>query len=375
MMTIDSYINYVKSATDKRLQKLKGVIEARGLSALLLFEGDPIAYKVALTNHFNATLLLRDDIYVLTDPTLYHEALSECPWDVVLVENFTLGELAKKILSLLKEYSQSSKLVIGINKMWGRTRLSFLYVDLLDVLRSRGIGVIDATDLLATVFDKPFEEELPIIEWISDVASQALETIEQSLKPGMREYEVAAIADKVLDENGIVDRWFPTIVVSGPRAASPHAKTSIRRISPGDPVVVDLGPIWMGYDGCIANTFIVGRSEYWEEIINKVIHLLHLGLKQARPGTQVRVLDDIPRNELKKQGLPDYPHLTGHPIGGFYKPVIADFINYKLETNMVFAYEPAIYIPGKGGVRIEPHILITKNGYEILTKFHKALIA
>jgi len=191
----------------------------------------------------------------------------------------------------------------------------------------------------------------------------------------MHEYEVTAIADKVLDENGIANRWFPTIVASGLRAASPHAKTSTRRIYPGDPVIVDLGPFRMGYDGCVAYTFIAGRSKYWENILEKATYALSLGLEQAKPGTSVRVLDGIPRSKLRKPGLPGYPHLTGHPIGGFYKPVIAGFIGYKLETNMVFAYEPATYIPGKGGVRIEPHILIAQNGYEILTEFYKARIA
>lgn len=368
----------MKLATERRLRKLKEVIEVKNLSGLLLFEGDPVAYKIALTNHFNVVLVLRENTYVLTDLTLYYEALSESPWDVVLVENFTLGELAKKILSLLKEREERGvprRLVIGVNKAWGRTRLSFLYTDLLGVLHSQGVEVTDATELLALVFDKPFEEELKIIKWISDAASQALQAIEESLRPGIREYEIAAIADKVLDENGIIDRWFPTVVASGPRTASPHAKTSTRRISYGDPVIVDLDPFWMGYDGCVAHTFIVGQSEYWKEIFGKVVEAIRLSLKEAKPGVPVRVLDEVPRRELRKQGLPDHPHLTGHPVGGFYKPVIADFIDYKLEVNMVFAYEPSTYIPGKGGVRVEPHILITQDGYEILTEFHKIRVA
>jgi len=61
-------------------------------------------------------------------PTLYHEALNESSWDRVLVENFTLEELAKKLLSLLKEY-QAHRIpqgpIIGVNKAWRRTRLSF----------------------------------------------------------------------------------------------------------------------------------------------------------------------------------------------------------------------------------------------------------
>ncbi len=130
----------------------------------------------------------------------------------------------------------------------------------------------------------------------------------------------------------------------------------------------------MGYGGCVAHTFVVGQNKYWEEVVEKVAHALQQGLKRVKPGTPAHVLDEVPRRELSKNDLPSYPHLTGHPVGGFYKPVIADFISYSLETNMVFAYEPATYIPGEGGVRIEPHVLVTSKGHEILTPIHKELL-
>ncbi len=41
----------------------------------MLFEGDPIAYKIALTSHINIVLETRDNVYVVSDPTLYHEAV------------------------------------------------------------------------------------------------------------------------------------------------------------------------------------------------------------------------------------------------------------------------------------------------------------
>ncbi len=90
----------------------------------------------------------------------------------------------------------------------------------------------------------------------------------------MRECEVAAIIDRVLDENGIIDSWFSTIVVSCLRVASLHAKTSSRKIRYGDPVIINMRPVWMGYDGCIAYTLIAGQSQYWEGIIEKVSHAL-----------------------------------------------------------------------------------------------------
>ena len=367
------YLNYVKIATEKRLHKLRHIMKDEGLDSIILFEGDPIAHKTALTNHFNVVLVTHDDIHVVADPTLHHEAVRESPWNVVLVENFTLEELAGRVMNVLRERGKAGKPIIGVNKAWGRTRLTFLYADLIERLRSQGVEVVDATEVLVEVFDEPFEEELPIIKWISNAASKALQAVEEALRPGMHEYEVAAIADKVLDENGIVDRWFTTIVASGPRAAAPHAKTSARRISPGDPVVVDLGPMWMGYDGCVAHTFIAGRNTYWERILEDVVEAIRAGLEQAKPGTPAKVLDEAPLKLLRERGYPDYPHLTGHPVGGFYRPIIADFIEYRLEPGMVFAYEPAVYLRGKGGVRIEPHILVTSQGHQVLTEYHRKL--
>jgi len=367
------YLNYIKIAMEKRLRRLRHVMEDKGLDFIILFEGDSIAYKTALSNHFNIVLIAHDSIYVIVDSALYHEAVSESSWNVVLVEDFTLEELAGKIMNMIRGYREAEKPVVGVNKAWGRSRLTFLYADLIERLCSQGVEVVDATEVLADVFDKPFEEELPIIRWISDIASKALQTVEEVLRPGIRECEVAAIADKVLDENGIVDRWFTTIVVSGPRTATPHAKTSTRKISPGDPVVVDLGPMWMGYDGCIAYTFIAGQNKYWQRVLEDVVEAIRSGLKHVKLGIPVRILDEAPRKLLQSRGYPDYPHLTGHPIGVFYKPVIADFIEYKLEPDMVFAYEPAVYLPGKGGVRVEPHILVTSQGYQILTEYHRRL--
>ncbi len=359
----------LKNIALRRLDVLKRFMEEYRVSALILFEGDGIAYKFSLTQHFNIVLVAPSEIYVFADIALYDEALNESPWEVVLVENFTLSRLAEKIVSVVE--GEGSRIRLGVNKMWGRGKLTFLYMDLLHVLQSRGIEIIDATHVLTEVFSKPYNEEIPVIDWISQVASKALETVYEYLKPGMRECKLASLVDKVLDENGIIDRWFPTIVASGPRTATPHARTSTRRIGYGEPVIVDIGPFWMGYDGCIAHTFVAGRNKYWEEIIEKVKQAVHLGLEHVKPGTPVKTLDEIPRRELRRQGLPDYPHLTGHPVGGFYKPVIAGFIDYTLEANMVFAYEPSTYIQGKGGVRIEPHILVTSHGYKILTEFHE----
>jgi len=61
--------------------------------------------------------------------------------------------------------------------------------------------------------------------------------------------------------------------------------------------------------------------------------------------------------------------LIGHPIGGFCLSVVSHGSNDIIEEGMIFAIEPSIYIKGKGGVRIEHHILARKYQYEISNKY------
>jgi len=89
-------------------------MEAKDLSALILFENDFVAYKLSLTQHFSIVLIKPSDICVPADTALYYEAQGESPWNVIAVENFTLDEPAKRILHLFPE--DISKTRLGVNK-------------------------------------------------------------------------------------------------------------------------------------------------------------------------------------------------------------------------------------------------------------------
>jgi Xaa-Pro dipeptidase len=89
--------------------------------------------------------------------------------------------------------------------------------------------------------------------------------------------------------------------------------------------------------------------------------------------TPAAQIDKIARETIKKAGYKTWPDMktvwTGHPIGGFSSPIITPVSKDEIEEGMVFTVEPGIYIKGKGGARIEHHILAKKNGYEILNKY------
>ena len=119
---------------------------------------------------------------MLADATQYQETLRESPWNVVFIDNFTLNELVRVITSILSRQRRDFKPRLGVNKAWGRGKLTYLYADLIDVLRLRSFEVVDATSILAEAFDKPYEDEIAVIRWISEASSKA-GLLHHTLKP------------------------------------------------------------------------------------------------------------------------------------------------------------------------------------------------
>jgi len=88
-------------------------------------------------------------------------------------------------------------------------------------------------------------------------------------------------------------------------------------------------------------------------------------------------IDQIVRDYIQKKGYGEYfVHSTGHGLGieVHEAPSISSRDNTILQPGMVITVEPGIYIPNLGGVRIEDDVLVTENGYELLTKSTRELI-
>ena len=222
---------------------------------------------------------------------------------------------------------------------------------------------------LRTVKD---EEELKLMAEAARLTELGLEAALEALRPGVREYEVAAEAEYAMRRNGAEGPAFETIVASGPRSAYPHGWSSDRTIREGDLVIIDLGAKHAGYCSDLTRTYVVGKpTEKQLRLYEAVREAQEKALKAVRAGVEAREVDAEARKTLETHGLSKYfVHGLGHGVGLeiHEPPRLNQASKAKLKAGNVITIEPGVYIPGYGGIRIEDTVLVVEEGAERLTK-------
>jgi len=213
--------------------------------------------------------------------------------------------------------------------------------------------------------------EIQLLRKAAQIGSEVALEIPSLLRTGMTELELAAEMEHRMNLHGASGRSFATIVAFGPHAAEPHFEPTEARLKPGQSIVCDFGAIHRRYVSDITRSFHFGpRDAELMAVHDTVEKAQKAALDAIRPGVPARdvhlaaasVIDSSPWKGRLTHGV-------GHSIG----LAVHDGWGYgakaedSIEEGMVFTVEPGIYLPGKGGVRIEDDVVVTKTGYEFLT--------
>jgi Xaa-Pro dipeptidase len=113
-----------------------------------------------------------------------------------------------------------------------------------------------------------------------------------------------------------------------------------------------------------------------ERIHDAVLAANQAGRLAARPGMPAQEVDRAARRIISQAGYGEFfIHRTGHGIGlePHEPPNIRSGEMVSVQVNMTFTVEPGIYLPGKGGVRIEDNVIVTETGVETLTTLERTL--
>jgi len=242
-----------------------------------------------------------------------------------------------------------------------------------------GCQLVPADEVIGTLRMRKDGSELVRMERAVAVAEAALAAVLDQLRVGMTEREVAGLLTVEILRAGGEEVPFQPIVVAGPNAASPHAAPSDRPIRPGETIVIDCGAGVGGYVSDVTRTVVVGGLPKEMGRVYEVVQAANAaGREAAGPGVAAQEVDRAAREVIEAAGYGElFVHRTGHGLGleSHELPYIVEGNEKSLQPGMVFTVEPGVYLPGRGGVRIEDDVVVTADGAESLTTFPRKLMA
>jgi Xaa-Pro aminopeptidase len=215
-------------------------------------------------------------------------------------------------------------------------------------------------------------------------AAEIVDTIYRGLAEeglvGRTEQEVARTLEHRMRVLGAEGPSFSSIVASGAHGALPHAAPRDVAIAPDTLVTLDLGAVVEGYASDCTRTWATGEGLPGDlaDIYALCLEAQEAALAAVRPGPTGRQVDAVARDLIEAGGHGDaFGHPLGHGVGldVHEDPRLSRANERPLEAGNVVTVEPGIYLPGRGGVRIEDLVVVTEDGHEVLTHTPKALSA
>ncbi len=210
-----------------------------------------------------------------------------------------------------------------------------------------------------------------------EVAETALSETTGFMTEGVSETELAAELVYRLHRAGSGSMPFDPIVASGPRSALPHARPGDRRLREGDLLLIDFGARVDGYCSDITRMFVLGAAQPWQrEIHATVLEAVDRAIAATSAGVPAQDVDRAARNVISEAGFEKYfGHGTGHGVGleVHEGPSVNARSRETLGPGNVVTIEPAVYLPGRGGVRLEEVVVAEEGGRRVLTAYPLAL--
>jgi Xaa-Pro aminopeptidase len=222
------------------------------------------------------------------------------------------------------------------------------------------------------------ETEIELLARACALTDQAFAVVLSAIRPGRSERELAILIERTMVDLGAECPAFDTIVASGPNGAIPHHSPGERVLQRGDLVTIDCGARHAGYHADMTRTVALGPPAPWQREIYDLVAAAQLaGVAAATPGADVGDVDATSRATIAAAGHGDhFGHGLGHGVGleVHEAPMLGPGRTGKLKDRVPVTIEPGVYLPGKGGVRIEDTLVVRTAGPETLITTTKELL-
>lgn len=352
---------------EKRLARLRELLKQAELQALMVTKPENRVYMSGFTGSSGLLIITEEEAILVTDFRYTEQAAAQAPGYIIIEHEASISDTLIKITKNL-----------GISELgFEKDHVTYQQYQMLEE-KLDFLGLYPVSGMVERLRLVKDEEEISMIRHAAHIADQAFRHIIPFLRSGRQEGEIALELEYFMRKSGASKPAFEIIVASGPRSALPHGVASERRLKPGDLVVMDFGAVYQGYNSDMTRTVIIDKAEaYQEEIYQVVLEAQKKALAVARPRIKARDLDKAARDFIADKGYGSYfGHSLGHGVGMVVHelPQVSQGSDIILEPGMVITVEPGIYLPNKGGVRIEDLVVVTDEGIDNLTKSPKELL-
>ncbi len=334
-----------------RRERAQAEIAALGAGAALITSRPNVRYLTGMVSSNAALLLPAAGPGVLATDSRYAEAASrDCPDLELVVDRFIEPALAR-----LAAARGLGTVAFEAQEMTVERHAQLAALEGGPALVPLGRVVEE----LRMVKD---ETEISLLTRACAITAEAFSAALPGIVPGRTEREFAVLLERAMIDIGAEAPAFDTIVASGPNGAIPHHTPGGRPFAAGDLITVDCGARYGGYHADMTRTVALGEPAAWQrEIYDLVAKAQRAGVEAATAGADVTAVDAAARDLIAAAGHGGhFGHGLGHGVGleVHEAPTIGYGRTGTLIDRVPVTVEPGIYLPGRGGVRIEDILVV-----------------
>jgi len=353
------------------LEREKSAMEKRGLDVLIAMSPESVAYGIGcvVPSHFFARRRHAISVVYLDDaPTLIVADMEE--------EHAKNYSSVKDVRSYREFLQDPIDLLVDVLKekgfSHGQIGIELSYIPAIDFkkLRSKlpGLKLIECTELFNELYTVKSDKQLSILRAVAKAAEKAIQEGFERLEVGMTEHDLArTMVSTFYGEGGDGIRLL--VVGSGERSSYPNVGPSERVIKNGDLIRVDFLGLKGYFMSDVCRTAIVGKpSDKQRQIWNKLVKTEEAILETIEPGVKAFAVYKAYLKIWKDSGF-NPVRFIGHGLGlsTHERPLLSDSDELALQEGMLLCIEPLLLIPKLEGYHLEDEVLVTRDGYEIVT--------
>lgn len=340
-----------------RQEQLRELMREREVEGYWVVDSANVRYLTGFGGEDSSLLLTRESSFLVTDGRYEEEAREEAQADEIVLRK---GAMVDAVSGLCRRFSVAGVGFAARNLSWheGRCLASSipepgalpLAEGLVEKMRERK----DRSEVVSILKAVRLAEEA-FINFCAGIGAEQSE----NWHGGLLEWEMRRAGGE--------RAAFPTICAVDEHASHPHARCSDRVVGDGGMLLVDWGVVKEGY--CSDLTRILPLSKMPRtlmEAVNIVLKAQNAAMERLEPGVTLGEIDRAARSVIETAGYGEFfVHSVGHGVGleVHEQPGVAGGNDSIALPGMVFTLEPAVYVAGEMGVRIEDMVVVTESGY------------